>query len=432
MLAARHGRHEKAAALIDQAAGKLRDAALTATLVELLSAQAGSYPEAEVRRLAADRARIAAAQRFGMKIDESEAGRLVTAIRRLVPEDLLLERDGHRFLRQRCEPVRPRPTIRPLRGLANLKEIKLPPFVWRGVAATDDAIFAVGFRERELVVIRSDWRGRETDSPIGQSWVVQPGQVESPILLAIDRAGLGDLLVHIGGAPPLPHRKFFKTTDQFPALLAAGPHPGVSALTHAACYSGHKTVHVVDFGAGHSLVIHSYLGPTPLADATTIDLASLSDRNGAMRLPLPCCVCDETLCLGVGRHLCFVRGGVQNLETPHSVTQLIASPPHTRLRVAIAMEQGALLLWGNDQRAASTSFASDLPAPLIALTRDGSLVAASQDEIELYSTRDSRLTLRERLRTSQSSPLALVASGASNRVALLYSDGRLVIGEIPV
>jgi tetratricopeptide (TPR) repeat protein len=429
-LSARHGRHEQAAALVAAAAEKYRPLDATAPLVDVLARQACDYPDAAVRERAADRTRTVVADRLGARLEETEVARLVAAVGRLVPNDRLLARDGHRYTAEhRRRQVQPHG---PSFHLQCARELRLPSLDWRAATATDEAIFLAGFRGCELVVLRTDWRGAEPDEPIGAKWDIHPGHVENPILLAADPTGNESLLVHVIGAPVLPHLRWFKVSDRFSTPMGAGPHSGVSGLTYAACRSGRETLHVIDFGEDASLVAHAYLSRAQLGGVSSIDLLKLKAVQGEVRYPLPVAMRDETLCVGIGQSLCsaHLRHGLKTLETPHSITQLVASPPHTRSRLAVAMQQGGLLLWGDDPRAPRAPFASEMDRPQIALTRDGTLVAASAEEVDLYATGEGRLRLRGRTRGPGLPPVAVVAARRQNSFAMLLGDGRLMFYEL--
>ena len=96
-LLARLGRHEAAAAKIEQ----LREQSLLPRqwqlLIDVLSQTATTYPDAEVAAVAADATRTLAGARL-RQADDAEKRRLLEAVQRLVPADRLLGRDCQRFL----------------------------------------------------------------------------------------------------------------------------------------------------------------------------------------------------------------------------------------------------------------------------------------------------------------------------------------------
>lgn len=435
-LAARQAWHEQATALIAATADKVRPAAATAPLVDVLAHEARGYPNAVVRAHAADRTRIVVAARLGASIDSDEAARLVAAVARLEPTDRLLSRDGNRFAAEHrrgrsqstnkaAYSVQIAPTL--------VRELQLPMLAWSAAAASDDAIFAAGFRDRELVVVRTDWSGAASEEPIGEKWKVEIGHQHNPIILVADAASKESLVVHVVGAPPLAHLRWFKASDRFPVPISAGPHRGVSATTYGACRSGSEMLHVVDYGGETLFVASAHLNRAQLGGVATIDLLKLRSDDGEIVYPLPTAVCGESLCVGIGRTLCFAdsRRGVRQLNLAHSATQLVASAPRTRSRLAVSMRQGGWLLWGDDDRALQAAFATEMASPQIALTRDGTLVAASADEIEFYSTSDGRLRLRARTRGPGVPILAVVAARRQNRFAALLNDGRMLFYDLP-
>ena len=67
----------------------------------------------------------------------------------------------------------------------------------------------------------------------------------------------------------------------------------------------------------------------------------------------------------------------------------------------------------------------------VGLTREGLLLAAAEDELECYTTSESRLVHHGRFRLPKPGPAALLTMRGTNCFALIYADGRLVICETP-
>lgn len=95
-----------------------------APLVEVLAETATGYPDRGLRDLAADQARLWTSDRLQDAAPDI-ARRLLNAVERLTPEDLLLPRDSRRFLEQRSR--KPSPVLRQRIRLRLLDRIELPP-----------------------------------------------------------------------------------------------------------------------------------------------------------------------------------------------------------------------------------------------------------------------------------------------------------------
>jgi hypothetical protein len=115
---------------------------------------------------------------------------------------------------------------------------------------------------------------------------------------------------------------------------------------------------------------------------------------------------------------------------PSAVTQVVGSAPSTPPRVAVAMQQGGVMFWGEHANAGRSAFASEMIEPRIALTRRGCLVAASKDEIDVYRTAEGQLQLSARLPGNQSPPLAATLTSNADQFAIIYPDGRVAIYRI--
>jgi tetratricopeptide (TPR) repeat protein len=435
-LNARHMRPDRARKLVERLSEvdvHSPDAAPTASL---LSAQAVKYPDAEIRAVAADRTRIVVARQLATHVNRELFMQLVGAVERLVPEDRLLLRDGRRYVNERSKrPTAMAPTTPTATHLhaapTVFRELRLPPGVaWKSAVATDDAIFAAGYRGRELVVVRTDWKGTDAEEAIGAAWEIQPSFIGQPPLLVPDPSA-ENLIVHVSQHAPL-HQRWFKVSDRFPQATSLGAHRAISEMTYACCRSGRDVLHVVDAAEGMKLVAQAHFLRAQLGGVQRVDLLKLTDVGDSVHVPLPAAVAEETLCVGIGRNLCFTAGSndLRILELPHAVTQLVASPQFSRQRLIVALEQGGLVLWGNDDRATKAPFASDMESPRVALSRDGTLIAASAEQIEMYSTSDGRLRLRGRYPGTGTPPVAVLTTRLLNRYALLRGDGRLTIHDV--
>lgn len=426
-------RHELAARLVDQAAERTH-ARNAAVLAEILSDQADQYPDLTVRLRATERTQIVVSQRLGSNADDREATRLVAALRKLTPQDRLLERDGHRYLqRRRANPTAASP--RHSRGRLTVLHQVMLGMECRAVAATHDAIFVVGVRDGELRTVRLGWVDPIVERPFGKSWTLGPEMEDRNPLLVADPTGLHNLIVHVCGSPPLADLQNFRASDQFRGELGVGPHRGVNALTLGAYRSNHETLHVVDYNPMEPIfVAHTYVMNKMLGGATAVDLLKLSTESfgdDGLTLPLPMVVIDGVLHVGIGANLCLHSAGAPTVvPLPQPIVQLAASAPRTRTRLAAAMQRGGLLFWDH-AGGRGVPFASDMERPRVGFTRDGLLLAAGGEELECYKTAESRLVHHGRYQLPRSSPLALLTTRALSRFALVYTDGTLILCETP-
>jgi hypothetical protein len=195
-----------------------------------------------------------------------------------------------------------------------------------------------------------------------------------------------------------------------------------------AAYASDHALQVAELTNDGALMINSFLS----SDARLFGLASLDPGEIAglpLRVPAHLLARRETLCVAAGQRLWFIRHSrlSADVRLPDTAIQLIGSAPHTRARIAVAMQQGGLILWGDHAAAPRTPFASDMPEPRIALTHGGLLVAASKDEIDVYRTAENQLRLHVRVPGNGATPLAVAATHCANEFAIIYLDGRVAI-----
>lgn len=445
-LLARHGWHERAAALVDELVAEPAFPQPEAVLIELVASQALEYPDAKVRERAADRTRVATAKQLDKReLPTEEAKRMALAVGRLAPDDRLLARDAQRWLLRRQPAKRQeKPLGRPSGKLTLVREFALPSLDWRAAAGTQDALYAVGYRGREVVLVRVSWRAALdprwgplvppsatiAEEPSGPLWVVKPQLVQSPILLAAHAFDRAPVLVHVLYSDSFPV-KTFPVNESFPNKVAVGGHRGLSVRTMGAAYASDHALQVADLTNDGALVVNSFLA----SDARLFGLASL-DPGEIVGLPLrfPAHLLSrrETLCVAAGQGIWFIRHGrlSADVRLPDTAIQLIGSAPHTRARIAVAMQQGGLILWGDHAAAPRTPFASEMLEPRIALTHGGLLVAASKDEIDVYRTAENQLRLHVRVSGNGATPLAVAPTPSANEFAIVYLGGRVAIHRV--
>lgn len=443
-LLARHERHEQAAALVAELPELRATSWSPPTLVEVLGAQALEYPSDVVRERAAEQVRVVASARLtSPTVDHEEAVRLARVVGGLVPRDKLLARDGQRYLDRRRKATKP--IAASVAGLVvktetiqHVGQLQLPRDVeWQTAVATDDAIYAAGQREREVVVRRTDWDGSTQEGPIGTNWIVDWTEMERRIALTVDPYVIGDrVLVHVCGTEPLTSAHYFMPRDRHPTKVEVGSHRGLSRGSYGMCVSDRGMLHILQDG-GESLLVYLHAQEKKsLTGFVALDLLGLPGPLEECRLPLPVFANERGVYVGLGTNLCRIRSGMKAeiMQTASPITQLIGSPKGTRPRLAVAMETGGLMLWDDEMNGELGAFASTMSNPMITLTRDGSLVVASAGEIETYSTHDRKLKLTGRtpVAARMIPPIAALAMRQTNRFAILSGDGMLRFYELKV
>ncbi len=444
-LARMHDRHDAALRLVALAAENSGEPSGVAWLVDMLAHEASTYPEAEVRIRAADHVRLLVSLRLGASPSDDEASSLVTSLARLVPEDRLLPRDGHRYLatkRQRSQVLSKvvLSKIASASGRSDVSppprsEVRLPAIQWHAATVGGETIFVAGYRDQELVIMRADWKGTSPEEPTGKKWNVG-SHAGRPVVLVAHPLSAKHLFVHVITSKPFSHARWFSPNDSFPEGTAASAHGGITSDAQGAVASDRDAIYVMKAegsAAVPMLGANSFMGRSlRLFSVGGITLANLPADSRPVRLPLPMAVRGADLVVGVGCNICFLRPGTARFEeTPFEIEQITASPPHTRMRLIVAMARGGFVTWGKSPHAPRLAFASEMTSPRVALARDGTLIAVSHDEVEFYATSNDTLRLRTRWRDFGIEPVAVLTSRQTNRFAVLSADGRLVVYDVP-
>ncbi len=212
-LLARLGRHERVLERIGQLRQSAASGWLAVTLADSFAVLATTYPNQAVRPVAADAVRTIAAGRL-REASSGEQRQLIGAIRRLAPEDRLLDRDCQRYLRAGRTVMPPAPVAATRRGpgggqsrrLVPVKEFSLFPGIktlWQSAASVGDRFFAAGYRPHagKWMVVAAEclWDGTHRWLVSPQAWAMP--DADRPILLAADPRASGDVLLHVTGRP---------------------------------------------------------------------------------------------------------------------------------------------------------------------------------------------------------------------------------------
>lgn len=395
-----------------------------ATLTQVLADVATSYPEQTVRTLGADAARVTA----GRHLADAHAGTgdrelAARAVARLAPEDRLLARDAERFLaKPRPRPSLPKPTTRAAYDPVVVRQFHLPETVeWRAAAADGEGFYALGTVSKGLAILRGLWDGRtqmkfaKLTEPVPDEprWALQPVPGQSRVTFTP--------VVRVDMPYPFPATNVFPTRAEAgsPAWLVA---QGPLAIGH----SEDGVTWVLRWPADAQVVLQSHrsdtgylLGSHLLGHDTLPDSwPQIVARAGhvfvtwgqAVLRPKP-------------------NTGLVPDPMPRPVRRLAISSPHTRLRVAVGLEEGGMLLWPDGP---NTPFGDGLTDPLVAFTRGGTLVAADAREGRVYRTDGGAPHRRGDFAGLGANPVALTPTNRLNEFAAFAADGKVTVYQVPV
>ena len=390
-----------------------------AVLSDVLAHVATGYPDQRVRTAGADATRVVAAKLLP-SADPPDRKAVAHALGRLAPEDRLLARDVERFLA--TPAARPkRPAAPALRGVVVVRRFRLPDHVrWAEVVITGASFQAAGHVETGRVLARGVWDGRShcrfwrlpSNCPPDAAVRLHPRHdraitfVPPPIppgtSTVLPRTdALGDP-VEIVSPTWLP-----------PETLAIGNNDRGVTWALAADPFGLPVMKAYGSADGRLIASHGLQGvqippepPTRLAARHDVVFAAWGS--------------------GVLRFIPLVEAHVE--PTPSPVRRLAVSPPHARLRVAAALEDGGMLIW-HDRRA--QPFAQGLADPHVAFTRGGALVAADRERGRVYRTDTG--DLRHALDFGGVGPdvIALTPTDHANQFAAFTSGGQVTVYQLP-
>ncbi len=183
----RLGRHEEADVQLGRLQGPEYAPATYRNFIDALAEIAHTYPDPLVRASTADTVRVMAATRLkGAIPDESQ--RLLAAVRRLAPEDRLLERDCQRYLGQTPRVVRQAPPAvrHPARIAVLVKKHRVADMLQCfTAAASGDCFYIAGYGPGDsLSVVRGYWI--DVNRKAAVSWALGGAAWHAPVILVPD------------------------------------------------------------------------------------------------------------------------------------------------------------------------------------------------------------------------------------------------------
>ena len=434
----RLGRHTAAQDKVEQLRRQTMHGRLVA-LVEILSRVANVYPDPPVRSASADATRVLAAGCL-RTASAPEGQQLLAAVRQLAPADRLLGRDCDRFSRLRSQPVKSAtPAARPPQlkspGIQPtlVGKIQLPKGIeWHCAVSAGDVFYAAGYRDNRIEVMQGCWQG-----PLqlleGGGW--PPGfPRHAPILVAGGSRDRQPVIVYPLPGPRLPYR-CFPATDALPSKVFVGTPPWLPEKVAAVHRTADGTSHVLTMDH-EGVALQSFgMQDEPLG-SRAVAWSVLQSEGEALRvsqLPAPFHVRDGTAYVGMEDRLVVLKpdGRVKIIDMPGKILGLHGSAPLSRARVAVALEQGAMLYW-DDFQERSSPFAGELAAPVVQFIEGGWLVAAAEKECHVYRTAENyKLRWEANLPHFHGAVLAVLPTARPDQFALFTANGIMALHQMP-
>jgi hypothetical protein len=436
-LLGRLGRHESAAARVDDLGQQPLLTEREITVAEVLSELAHRYPDREVNRRAADNTRGIAARHLPM-VSGSTSRQLLSAVAKLCPEDRLLRRDCDRYSQGITSVARPIvvPTAELIKTPRLVRTLHLPERIaWRTAIASGKTIYAAGMGKTFLCVARASW---EEVDPQHRSWRLKRPMLHSQIILAAEPYGPKHVLVHALGRPPFTSPRHFRSSDSCPDSVSIGSVNGITEnLLAADCVHGGMNWLLEAHAPGLTVKCTGPNGEQVSSQFLSVDASSMSlDSETDLELHHPFSIHarNNKVYVGAGRqmHICDGKSDLAEVvEFEQLIRGITGSAPNTRTRVVVTFPRGGAVYWDDFERGETEVFAADMLEPMATFNRGGYLVAACQDKCEVYATQGRQVRLKAEMGLSAGTPVAVLGGPRTDYFAVTYASGLIEIYEIP-
>jgi tetratricopeptide (TPR) repeat protein len=396
-----------------------------ALVTRILSGLATHYPDRDVRRAAADLARVKAAKRLA-QAGETEARDLIQSLQHLVPQDRLFPRDAARFLalqRQKATAKSSGRLAERILGPLQIRSFELRyPVRWLDVRSCGGHFCAVGSGfgdlQDQLVAARGVWEGMTQML----TWEIAPPH--QPLVMDVEL----NFAYLLCPERPLVREQVFPASDwMFNHVMRAGAPAWLPADTMAlACRR--ESLWLLRRQPDRLLL------ECHLADGRLLSSLPSAELSAAFDRPTPrisMVAQRDFVAVGVGNKLVLYSrlGRVQTFEFDSDIVRLAGAPAHLRAALAVCLEDGVALHWigasGFDRLDA------DFAAAHLAFTKMGTLVALSRRSGRLYSVY-ARAGAHQSVRFEcpGESPLAVVCAGGADQFAVFTSEGSARLFEV--
>lgn len=437
----RTGCHDKSAGWVQSlVCENLSADAIQFDAADLLAELSQQYPRDEVRAAAFDGGRRIVARQLAHSDDRARR-RFLPVLRKLRPDDKLLNRDCNRYLQLETSKIRRQ------RGLVTLiSHFELKSDVqWQTVVRSAGTFVAAGYRGESLVLaswIRDDCATMHYDEFAIRS------ERQGKILLVPSLTSIQIIFVQVVGADfgiayPVDsarQRQQSESTTPFDSGVVAASSGANGTLWMAAlglngidvkgCHQNgspiaEHTLPVQDSSKISRVLIQSF--PNDVIACCIDDMFWLIESASKSRTT----ECHSDLFVVDTALIADGHPSSHHFRLPDVVTGCSAFIDATADRVAIAFESGGQVHW--IQSGHQEAFGSDLIEPVTDfLANEDLLVADQTGSIEIYETREQRLRLKCTYEATAGNVVAALRlrvpdSDSGTEFLLVRSDGRVEI-----
>lgn len=435
-LMSRLGIHDEANEYVSELRNAINFQGNGVQLVECFARHAATYPAEHVRSHMVDAARVVTSRAV---LEQHRSHKdCVASLSRIAPQDRLLDRDCQRFVEQlRRQAKKPKAQRTTSRGKnistttpTLVRGIPLPPGVsWQNACAVSHGFVAVGDSSRALQLVRVAWEGDQShlQSVTWNSRVL----TDAPVLLAVDQNRTPEIAVMPIGGPPLTTRTI-PSTNVFPAWTAETP--GWLADDSLGIAQKRVPPETWMFRSDGSVASINLEGRFSHDESLVEKLVQLEVFANEAHAPIPMLIRRETLSFGIGVNLLNLRAGSNHLELiefDRPIYRLAAATEHTLPRFAVMYDEGGCVYWPNKTDNHTRTLSKELEQPHALFLRDGRLVVRTQERWQIYGTTGGTLVMElDAVEHSRTPPVAMFPGDKSNRIAVCYQDGPLLVYEI--
>ncbi|MCA9075770.1 MAG: tetratricopeptide repeat protein [Planctomycetaceae bacterium] len=389
----RLGRHEAAHQRVTSLSRQtLRDDRMSMLVDGLVEAAVG-YPDDNVQTFAADIARVTTSRVLKRRRVHSKP--LLDALRRLAPDDRLLDRDCHRYehANKLARIRKPLPVQSGSRGVVSFIPEKVNSLHLEGgdlqvCRLTQRAAYVAGYHKNRLLLYRKDWS--PTGRPSTRVFWRMDSWTQLPILLAVD--GRGNIHIGLVDGSPLEPQSLLPQERSVQAAVAQTP-ACVGAYLTGLCTSPTDQIWCTNYPPT-KLQGFTHDG-TPLR---TVSLPPVEDPGADIQHPygpLPIHARDDGVVVGVNRSLFVLTKEHSEIidEMQSRITEIVPAFPHSLKRVVVLGRGEGLMTWRLLEQGPTETFHFDHDSAAATFMRDGRLVVLGDAGMSIYSTENEELKL---------------------------------------
>lgn len=403
----------------------------TRSLAEVMAELVSTGGSRDLRRLAEDSTRVIVGRHLANRPTE-DAKPLTKIIASLIESDRLLKRDARRFGAANSPSAVTTPPVQGTRNrvklIEKLRRRFMPDFTCRKAVAYRDGFVAMGQMggaNGKIHVVRHSSTGGESYVSVG------PNSNWKDVSLIPDQHPAS------GGTP----RVHIVSRFEFD-LSAQELEPDESGVPLSVQQLANGVLGAAEDGLGGRWELR--MTDSELVLDRQHHVGKLSSTKHISQLPagmssemvlqsglvIPMALCGRGLFFSLGNRLAQYRGDeTEWTPMPGDVRRLVATPQEALPRLAIALSDGAGLIWGDRNWRSVVFFAHETHDVHLAFTRSGFLAAVDEERIQVYAIRKKTVELAASMTNEVGKPVALIQGAIAGQFRLI-TESQIVTYEL--